>query len=245
MTEYRVAQVDLTSGSCGQHLFAEQLTRNYLGGGLAVDVLTKETSASTTALDADSVVCLFAGLLVGTGAMGASKLTLYARSPLTGIWGESTVGGHWPAKLRATGFDGIIIRGKSDVPVVIRLEADGAHIDPAEEMWGKDTFATSDILQRRYPNYAVACIGPAGERCLPISSVITDGRVARAAGRGGLGAVLGSKMIKAVVAFGDRKVPIEDRAGLRRLLRNDARIIAENAARLREFGTSGGVAGAE
>ena len=245
MKEYKVATLDLTNKACGQKTFCDELTRAYLGGALAVDVLNRETNHEIQALDPQSVVCLFAGLLVGTAVPGASKLTFYARSPLTGIWGESTVGGHWPAKLRRSGFDGIIIRGKASAPVVIRLHEDGAHIDPAGDLWGKETFETSDILQQRYPGFATACIGPAGERRLPISSVITDGRVARAAGRGGLGAVMGSKMVKAVVVSGGKKVEINDRTALMSLLKKDVKTIAENAARLRDFGTSGGVARAE
>ena len=245
LKEYNVATVDLTSKACGQKRFCEALTRAYLGGGLAVDFLSRQTTAQTAALGPESVVCLFAGLLVGTAVPGASKLTFYARSPLTGIWGESTVGGHWPAKLRGSGFDGIIIRGRAESPVVIRLEEDGAHIDRADDIWGKETFDTSDVLEQRYPGCAIACIGPAGERRLPIASVITDGRIARAAGRGGLGAVLGSKMLKAVVVSGTRKVEVNDRQGLTKLLKSDVKTIAENTARLRDFGTSGGVAAAE
>jgi len=222
LKEYNVATVDLTRSACGQERFCEEVTRAYLGGGAAVDVLTRQTTSETPALGPESVVCVLAGLLVGTAVPGASKLAFYARSPLTGIWGESTVGGHWPAKLRGSGFDGITIRGRAESPVVIRLEEDGAHIDPADDVWGKDTFDTFDVLQQRYPGCAIACIGPAGERQLLIASVITDGRVARAAGRGGLGAVLGSKMVKAVVVSGTCKVDVNDRQGLTKLLKSDA-----------------------
>ena len=245
MKEYRVATVNLNEKVCGEEIFDENLTRAYMGGGLGVYILSKETTPATDALAPESLLCLLDGLLVATGAPAASKLTFYARSPLTGIWGESTVGGHWPAKLRTTGFDGIIIRGRAEIPVLIRLEEDGAHIDPAEELWGKDTFETSDVLSERYPKYAVACIGPAGERCLPIASITADGRIARTAGRGGFGAIMGSKQVKAIIAFGKKRVEIQDRAGLRELLKNDVKSIAKNAERLREFGTAGGVLQAE
>ena len=245
MNKYRIATVELNSGICGEEIFPEELTRAYMGGGLGVHILTERTSPETPPLAPESVLCLLDGLLVGTGAPAASKLTFYARSPLTGIWGESAVGGQWPAKLRATGFDGIAIRGRARTPVLIRLEADGAHIDPAEDIWGKDTFETSQTLGEGYPKYAVACIGPAGERCLPIAAVLADGRIARAAGRGGLGAVMGAKQVKAVIAFGKLPADVHDRVGLRQLVKNDAKSIAENAERLREFGTAGGVLGAE
>jgi aldehyde:ferredoxin oxidoreductase len=245
MKTYRVATVDLSTGQCSERCFDESLTRAYLGGGLGAYVLCQETTADIEPLADESVVCVLNGLLTGTGVPGGPKLSFRARSPLTGIWGESTVGGHWPTHLRHTGFDGLIIRGRSDSPVVIRLEEDGAHLDDAGSLWGMDTFDASDQLAQQYPDYAMACIGPAGERCLPISSVIVDGRIARAAGRGGLGAVLGSKMVKAVVAFGKKNYGIHDSKGLKALLKNDIKSVKENAARLKDYGTSGYVEAAE
>ena len=245
MNTFRVATIDLDAGTCGEERFDEALMRAYLGGGLGVEVLRTRTCPDTDALAPDSVLCILNGLLVGTGVPAASKLTFYARSPLTGIWGESTVGGHWPAILRTTGFDGLIIRGGSAKPVVIRLEEDGAHLDAADTLWGKDTFETFDRIREVHREYAVACIGPAGEMCVPMASIMADGRIARAAGRGGLGAVLGSKRVKAVIAHGSLKVAIEDREGLRDSIGRHVRTITQHAERLREFGTAGGVAGAE
>ena len=245
MKEYRVATIDLDSNTCGVRVFDESVTRAYLGGGLGAYMLSKETDAGVDALSGDSPVCILNGLLTGTGVPGGPKLSFCARSPLTGIWGESTVGGHWPTHLRATGFDGLIIRGISEHPVVIRLEEDGAHIDDAGDLWGQDTFDTADLLGEKYPKYAMACIGQGGENCLPIASAIIDGRVARAAGRGGLGAVLGSKKVKAVVAFGKKKIDIHDVKGLRNLLKVDSKSVKEHADRLKPYGTSGYVQAAE
>ena len=245
MNGYKVTTINLDTSECAEETFPQELTREYMGGGLGVYILNTRTKPDTDPLASESVLCVLNGLLVGTGVPAASKLTFYARSPLTRIWGESTVGGHWPAKLKATGFDGAIIHGKADRPVLIRIEEDGAHIDPAEDIWGKDTFDTYEMLGERYPGYAVACIGPAGERTLPMATIMADGRIARAAGRGGLGAVMGSKNVKAIIAFGKKKVEIQDRPGLRELLKSDVKSIAENAERLREYGTAGGVSGAE
>ena len=245
MKEYNVATIDLSSGECGRKVFDEAVTRAYVGGGLGAYFLCKETGPEVDALAPESPVCILNGLLTGTGVPGGPKLSFCARSPLTGIWGESTVGGHWPTKLRATGFDGLIIRGASDHPVVIRLEEDGAHIDDAGDLWGQDTFEAADTLTERYPNYSMACIGQGGERCLPIASAIIDGRVARAAGRGGLGAVLGSKKVKAVVAFGKKKIDIHDVKALRNLLKVDSKSVKEHAGRLKPYGTSGYVQAAE
>jgi aldehyde:ferredoxin oxidoreductase len=241
MEQYRALDVDLASGETKQRVFAPDLTRAYLGGGLAARLLTDETSPETDPLAPESVMCLFGGLLTATGVPSASKLSVCARSPLTGIWGESTVGGDWPAKLRATGFDGIILRGRADGPVVVRVEEDGAHIDSAIDLWGKDTFETYDALAERYPGCAAACIGPGGEGLLPIASFAADGRIARMAGRGGMGAVLGSKNVKAIVARGSKRPELADRAALRDMVRADSRVIAEKATRLREWGTAGGV----
>lgn len=241
MKEYRILGIDLASGEARPRVFAEDTTRAYLGGGLAARVLRNETSPETEPLAPESVICLFGGLLTGTGVPSASKLSVYARSPLTDIWGESTVGGEWPAKLRGTGFDGIILRARADAPVVVRLEEGGAHIDPAEDLWGRDTFDTSDALAERYPGYAAACIGPGGERLLPVASFAADGRAARMAGRGGMGAVLGSKNVKAIVARGAKRPEVADRSGLRDMIRTDSRFIVEKAGRLREWGTASGV----
>ena len=245
MKQYKVATVDLSAMICSEQVFDQELTRAYMGGGLGVYILNNQTTPQTDALAPESVLCLLNGLLVGTGVPAASKLTFYARSPLTGIWGESTVGGHWPAKLRATGFDGIVICGKAKAPVLIRLQEDGAHIDTAEDIWGKDTFETCEVISRRYPKYAVASIGPAGERTLPIATVMADGKIARTAGRGGLGAVMGSKNIKAVIAYGKKPVDIHDKDALREFVKADVKSIAKNAERLKEFGTAGGILGAE
>jgi len=239
--EYKALDVDLASGKAESRIFAADLTRAYLGGGLAARVLTDETSPETDPLAPESVMCLFGGLLTATGVPSASKLSVCARSPLTGIWGESTVGGDWPAKLRGTGFDGIILRARADGPVIVRVEEDGAHIDSAGDLWGKDTFETSDALAERYPGYAAACIGPGGERLLPIASFAADGRAARMAGRGGMGAVLGSKNVKAIVAKGSKRPELADRAAMRDMTRADSRAIGEKAKRLREWGTGGGV----
>ncbi|MCD6310005.1 MAG: aldehyde ferredoxin oxidoreductase family protein, partial [Candidatus Eremiobacteraeota bacterium] len=168
------------------------------------------------------------------------KACIVSRSPLTGIWGEATVGGRWGARLKASGHDGIIITGESREPVMLFVNPEKCEILPAGDLWGKNTFETSDILTSRMgKNCQVACIGPAGENLVKYASVMIGGDDARALGRCGMGAVMGKKKLKAIIASGREKLSVANPVELLKTVKEDTAIIREAVKGLTEFGTSG------
>ena len=139
------------------------------------------------------------------------------------------MGGHWGLGLKGTGYDGIIVQGASDKPVYIYIDEDGAHIEDAGDIWGKDTYETDALLKQKYGNnIVVQSIGQAGERQIKIACIMTDGKDARAGGRCGLGAVMGSKKLKAVVVKGRRKPEIHNPEALRKEVVELAKYQREN-----------------
>lgn len=243
----RLLEVDLGTGAVRERAPAPSLYRDFLGGsGLAARLLWDELDPDLDPLDPRSPVMLFNGLLAGLPVPAACKVSLCGRSPLTGIWNEATAGGQWAPRLRATGYDGVVMRGRAPGASYLLVEGRRAQVLDAAELWGLDTFAAWEILAARHgPRCAVACIGPAGERQVLLAGVMVDGRSARAAGRGGMGALLGSKLLKAIVVTGDETTPLHDPEGLKRRVRQDMATIRGRAGALADFGTAGGVEGAE
>jgi aldehyde:ferredoxin oxidoreductase len=155
------------------------------------------------------------GPLSGTALPGVSRLEVCARSPLTGIWGEASMGGHFSPQLKRTGYDGIVITGASDKPVYLFVSDEKVEIRDASHLWGKDTYETEALLKEELGDKRaqVMSIGPAGENLVKFACVINDR--GSTAGRCGMGAVMGSKKLKAVVARGNLKVPIADEEGFK------------------------------
>ena len=134
------------------------------------------------------------GPFAGTPVPTSGRYQIIAKSPLTGIYGEGDSGGTWGPGLKRCGYDGIVIEGTSEKPVYILVREDGAKIIDASFLWGRDTYETDEMLKGIHgDNITVACIGPAGERLIKLASIMNDGSHARAVGRTGLGAVMGSK----------------------------------------------------
>ena len=202
--------------------------------------------------------------MCGTQAPTSGRHEIASLSPLTGLFAESDVGGSWGSVFRATGFDFLAIVGASEKPVTLVVTESGARVEDALPLWGSDTFATYDHYSQKYPGSETACIGIAGERLVRIACVSHDGRDARMAGRCGLGAVMGSKKLKAVVAapgaFGSTapgafaaaapgaasKAPrrIHDAPALAASAREVARSLPLRAELMSKFGTSGTLKGA-
>jgi len=152
---------------------------------------------------------LITGPLTGTPAIGGARYQAMAKSPLTGGWGDANSGGHFGPYLKFAGYDGVFFNGISEKPVYLLIDNGKAELKDASHLWGKDAYETEDTLEAEYASKAkVICIGPAGEKLSRVASIITH--KGDAAGRSGLGAVMGSKKLKAVVARGDTEVPIAD-----------------------------------
>jgi len=225
-------------------LSEEDVRKYFLGSGLAARMLSYDYDSALDPLDPASPLIFMSGLFTGGPLPGTSKLTVCARSPLTGIWNEATVGGHWPAEFRRTGYDGIVFLGRAEERLYVRITADGVEFHSASHLWGKDTYEVEGLLRPQLGAKAkIAAIGPAGEKQVLISSIIFDAPNSRVAARAGVGAVMGSKNLKAVVVEGQPsgKVQFADPAGLKVRLKADIESIGKMTIGIREFGTSGGV----
>jgi aldehyde:ferredoxin oxidoreductase len=175
------------------------------GMGLAAWLLNREIPAGADPLGPENILGLVSGLLTGTGAQMCGRWMAVGKSPLTGGWGDANGGGHFSPAIKRSGYDGIFFRGKSDKPVYLHIKEGEAKIQDASGLWGLDTVQTEERLLEMTgaKNLKVACIGPAGENISLISGIVTDG--ARIAARSGLGAVMGSKNLKAVALSGKEK----------------------------------------
>ncbi len=246
----KLLNIDLTLGKIWIDAIPEEDFRKYLGGsGLAAKLIMERTNLSYVndrPLDGRSPLVFISGILVGTGAPTGCKGSVCARSPQTGIWNEGTVGGFFPTELKKTGFDGLYITGKAKEPVYIWINDGDVSLLSAKHVWGKDTFATDEILrQQTHERARVACIGQAGENLSAMGNVMMDGQHPRTAGRGGLGAVMGSKNLKAIVVYGTKKPTIHNREKLMAGAKAMVPTIKEKASGLTKFGTGGGVMATE
>lgn len=245
----RLLEIDLTARQTKIIEFDPADARKYyLGSGLAARLLTESLDPGVDPLAPESPLLFISGLFTGGTLPGTSKLSVCARSPQTGIWNEATVGGHWPAEFRRTGFDGLVIRGQASSPVTLHLTPTGAAILPADDIWGLDAYATGENLQGKFSDRAkVAVIGQSGENLQRIASVIFDPPITRVAARAGIGAVLGSKKLKALVVEGDPalKPTVAYPDELKEQLKADIATIREFTVGLHNFGTSGGVEAVE
>lgn len=241
----RILKVDLSNLSTDTIEVPEADVRKYLlGSGLAAKLLYYDHDPSVPPLHPDAPLLFMSGLFTGGMLPGTSKLCVCARSPLTGIWNEATVGGHWPAEFRRTGYDGIAFVGKTDKKTYMYLTPDGVGFRSADHLWGLDTYELEKAIRQEVDEKAkVATIGPAGENGVLISSILFDPPISRVAARAGIGAVMGSKNLKAVVVLGDpqKRIPVAHPEELKAQIKADSPDIRKNAAGLTDFGTSGGV----
>ncbi len=239
----KIINLDLSKRAIYIQKLEEGLFRKYLGGsGLAAKLLYDELHPELSPLHPDSPLLFFSGLLTGTAVPTACKLSVCARSPLTGIWNEATVGGTWGAELKFCGYEGIIIIGKAEKPVYLYLTPEEIKIKGAQEIWGLDSYYTSQSLKEKYGSeIKIASIGQAGENLVNISSIVINAPHYRLAGRGGLGAVMGSKNLKAIVVKGNLKPPVKNPLALKESLKADRKNIRHYTEGLHELGTAGSV----
>jgi aldehyde:ferredoxin oxidoreductase len=218
--------------------------KKYIGGsGLGAKILFDETDEHTDPLGPENVLIFMTGPFTGTPVLCSSRYSVVSKSPLTGIFGESNSGGSWGDMLKKSGFDGIVIKGKAPKPVYLWLNNGKVELRDASHIWGKDTFEIDPILKSETDSKAVvASIGQAGEKCVPLAAIMNDGIDARAAGRCGMGAVMGSKNLKAVVVHGDGKTDVNDLKGLNDSIKEESKIIVEKTAGLKKLGTGGALA---
>ena len=215
----KILFVDLSQGICTEEAVPPSIYQAYLSGiGLAAHVLFTRMPQGADPLGPDNVLGFVTGLLTGTGALFAGRWLAVAKSPLTGTWGDANCGGDLAPAIKRCGYDGLFFMGVSERPVYVYADGERVEVRDASHLWGMDAAETELALAaepgiRRAP--AVACIGQAGEKLSLISGLVNaKGRIAA---RSGLGAVMGSKRLKAVVLAGSRRVECADRAAVKTL----------------------------
>ncbi len=213
-THGRILDIDLSTGKVDLLPLPPKLTRDYLGGrGLATRLLFDLVDPACDPLGPQNAVVIAASPLVGSGAPTAGRGHLVFKSPLTGVIGTSNCGGTWAAYFKAAGYDALVLRGRAVEPVWLDIRPGRTDILPARDLWGLDVHRTTEALEAFDPSSGpsrVLCIGPAGEMLVRIAAIMNDRN--RAYGRGGPGAVWGSKNLKAVRVSGGEKTAPADRA---------------------------------
>jgi aldehyde:ferredoxin oxidoreductase len=239
----RILWVDLTSKKAVARDLDYSLARNYIGGtGVATKILYDYTGPHTDPLGPENHLIFMTGPFTGTKVPLSGRHHVVARSPLTNIYGESDVGGVWGAGLKRAGYDGLVVYGSSDKPIYLWVNESAVGFRDASGLWGLDTYDTYDAIRGETDGKAsVCCIGQAGEKLARISSIMSEGRDGRAAGRCGLGAVMGSKRLKAIAVKGDREISVADPDELEQSIKEFGAVLVKRGARFRDYGTSGGV----
>ncbi|MFX1483029.1 MAG: aldehyde ferredoxin oxidoreductase family protein [Promethearchaeota archaeon] len=236
--------VDLTKGKVHKRELEEEWTRLYLGGtGIAARILWDRTGPETDPLGPDNVLVVGTGPLTGSMFSPSGRMMFAAKGPLTGIWAESHVGGFLGPEIKYAGFDFVILNGRSKKPVYVYLKDGKAELRDASHLWGRETNVTSQMIREELKNPAVetAVIGPAGENGVLYGAIIVD--FYRAAGRTGLGTVLGSKNVKAIAASGSLGIEAYDmdeylEANEVEMKRLSDPIWTESLGSLRKYGTT-------
>jgi len=204
----KVLYVDLTAYSVGVKPFDELFFKKYLGGvGIATKILFDEVNPSIDPLSPDNAIVFAVGPFQGTTIPGSGRWVVASRSPLTGIWADSCAGGNWGPVFKCAGFDALVVRGRSESPSYLWICDDKVEIRDASRIWGKTTSETDRDIKADLgePKAKVACIGPAGERLVKFASIVNEHGIA---GRCGLGAVMGSKNLKAVAVMGTKRAEV-------------------------------------
>jgi aldehyde:ferredoxin oxidoreductase len=229
--------VDLSTRKIRIENLSEEFLAKHIGGrGLGVELI--KDFFKFDPYDPRMPIIFAVGPLCGTPAPASSRMSVVSRSPLTGTITDSSVGGTFPIKLKAAGYDCIVVTGKADSPVYLAIKDDDVRIKDAAQLWGKGCLETNKFLE---PEGNAACIGPAGEHLVRFANIMIGG--ANSAGRGGLGAVMGAKNLKAIVVDGSKKVSIADTIAFKnaqddvmRLLRASPVVMGELG--LGEYGTA-------
>ncbi len=206
----KILFVNLSSGEIDVKEPGEELYLQFLGGyGIGARILYSHQQPGVDPVGPYNMLGFVTGLLTGTPAVTGNRFVVVGKSPLTGTWGDSNSGGYFGPYLKFSGYDAVFFTGASGKPVYLFINDGKAELVDATGIWGKDTHQTEDmIIAAHGKDTKVACIGTAGEKISRISSIITD--KGRAAGRSGLGAVMGSKKLKAIAVKGTMLVPLAD-----------------------------------
>lgn len=251
----KVLMVDLSAQTVRDVDLDGDYVEKFIGGaGYAARRLYDLVDSETDTLGPENPIFFIAGPMVGSGFPGATKWTVCARSPLTGMWGESSASGSLGVEMKYAGYDGVLVTGKSKYPVYLAIREGRVDIMKAEHLWGMDTVETAKAIRSDSDEAKakVASIGPAGERLVRYASIVTDEE--RVCGRAGMGAVMGSKKLKALAVRGTVNIPMANEEKVRELSNKAREAVKPPSAPARTVGrvkalsidgTAGGVEGLE
>jgi aldehyde:ferredoxin oxidoreductase len=230
--------VNLSTGELREEALEEDFCKKYIGGyGMGAKILFDRLRPGIDALGPESMLGFIMGPLTGTASLGASRYTVVGKSPLTGGWGDANSGGDFGPYFKWAGYDGVFFTGISDKPVYLLIDDGKAEIKDASHLWGKDTFETEDMIKAEYgKGTEVASIGPSGEKVSLISAIMNN--KGRAAARSGLGAVMGSKKLKAVAVRGKVPVPQVDEQKVKDLRKKYLAELTGPTPMMRDIGTA-------
>lgn len=239
----RILRVDLSSGDVRSEPLSERDALDFVGGsGLAGAYLFRETGPETDPLGPANRLIFMTGPLTGTKVPLSGRHAVVTRSPLTGIWGEADIGGTWGQALKRAGYDGIVVQGQARSPVYLYVDETTAEVRDASPLWGRDTWEVDELLREALgDDVKIHSIGPAGERLVRFAAILSDGREGRAAARCGVGAVMGSKRLKAIAVRGARPVELAHPDRVNVLVKQMAGPIRKNAGGMHDYGTLGGM----
>lgn len=242
----KILRVNLTEGTLTEETLPEIVYRRYLGGSaLSLYFLLKEQKPGTDPLGPMNKLLFMSSVVSGAPLAGLPRYTVAARSPLTGAFGEAEAGGYWGPELKFAGFDGVIVEGRSANPVYLWIKDGKAEIRSAAHLWGKDTGEVERLIREELGDgrIRVAQCGPGGEKLVRYACVLNE--LKHVNGRTGMGAVMGSKNLRAIVVRGTRKPAMADPAKVRDIGKKVLEIIkiAPMAQNFRKFGTSINVMG--
>jgi aldehyde:ferredoxin oxidoreductase len=224
----KIAWIDLTKENVKVEELEEAVARKYLGGkGLGAYLLYKNLSPNTHPYDPNNPLIFITGPLTGTTFPAVSRSAVITRSPMTGTFLDSYSGGFFGPQMKYAGYDAFIIMGKARKPVYIVADNEKISIKGAEHLWGLSTSETENLLKNELKGerISIAAIGQAGERLVRFSGILNEKRIY---GRGGAGAVMGSKNLKAVVVKGNRKIRLADETGFKEIVRRCQQKIGEH-----------------
>jgi aldehyde:ferredoxin oxidoreductase len=237
-----ILRVNLTKEEISIENPDELFYRRYIGGeGFVAYYLLKELKAGIDPLSPENKLIFATGPLTGFAIPGTGRNSVGAKSPLTGGFGEAEVGGHWGAELKHAGFDAIIVEGKAKNPIYLWIKDGEAELRDATHLWGKVTGEAEKIIQQELGDnlVRVAQIGPGGERLVRYACIINDLR--NAAGRTGMGAVMGSKNLKAIAVRGHKRLEVNDKEKLRAKIKEFNELAYKPVRGYFEYGTGGGI----
>lgn len=239
----KIAEIDLNTEEIKLIALEEKEVKKFIGGsGIGAKLLYGYTDHKTDPLGSENILIFMTGPLTGTKAFSSDRFEVITKSPLTGIYTESDCGGRWGEGLKKCGLDGIVIKGKAKKPVYIIIKDEEIKIKSASHLWGKDTFAADSLIKEEMgPNSQVVCIGKAGENLVKFACIINEGKHGRAAGRAGVGAVMGSKKLKAIGVLGTKEVKIAHEQEFNQFIKSLTSRMNEQTEALKKYGTSTGL----